>query len=202
MFDLLGGYIGERLQKEDYQADVDRHFWNIGKSSFWKLERQQVFQEPYDDSWVASSQGDWAEALRLLEARRPSLEEDYRRIAASGFVPWRVRVVEEPITSYMRWELHLLRLRVQLGEKLRIIGPEHIAGFERDEQLPELITLGDSVMYEILYDRDGLLEGGVRYVDRDLIARCRDFIRDLYRQGEEIESYFDRNIASLELQTR
>ena len=60
---------------------------------------------------------------------------------------WRGRVVEEPITAYLQWELHALRIRDQCGGSLRIVGPDQVAEFEHDASLPEIYTLGATVMY-------------------------------------------------------
>lgn len=37
---------GQRLGLDDYSEDFGRHFWRSGSEGFWKLERQQSFQEP------------------------------------------------------------------------------------------------------------------------------------------------------------
>jgi hypothetical protein len=195
MLDLLAGASGERLLGDAYWKDSDENFWRTGEPGFWKLERLQVFQEPNDDSWVAFARGDWQQSLELIERRRGSLIRHYDKIRAHRFETWRIRVVEHPLTDYMRWELHLLRLRDELGGHTRVIGAEKVAHFETDGVLPELITLGDDIVYELLYDENGLQEGGIRYTERDLLVRSREFIQAVYHEGEEISDYFAREVA-------
>lgn len=178
-----------------FLEDFDRYFWRSGTSGFWKLERRQVFQEPTDDSWVAFSEGRWDQALRLLEARRPALEGYYQRIAAAGFTTRRVRVVEQPLTPYLRWELHLLRLRHQLGGRVRVVGPERVKPLEQHGPLPELITLGDEAGYVLDYDEQGLQEGGTRFTDPATIAHWRSVIAILYADGEDLNEYFQREVS-------
>ncbi|WP_214106447.1 DUF6879 family protein [Acrocarpospora catenulata] len=202
MLDFLEASRGERLTIEEYRNDFAEHFWTIGDNDFWKLERQQTFQEPGDDSWEAFRQGDWHKSLQLLEQRRKSLQNYYERIARAGFRTWRVRVVEEPVTPYLRWELHLLRLRHEYGGCVRIVGPDAIRHLETGRGLPEVVTLGSSVMYEVLYDETGVLAGGVRHTDPGLLARWRNLISDLYAAGEDITSFFDRHRRWLEAGTR
>lgn len=36
---------------------------------------------------------------------------------------------------------------------------------------------------------------GIRYTQRDLVVRCREFIQALYHEGEEISEYFVREVA-------
>ena len=194
---LLDAITGERLLGEDYQKSFERDFWQTDHLGFWKLERRQEFQEPTSPSWRAFAAGDWAEATRLTEARRGALTDYYRRIADHGFTTRRVRVVERPLTPYLRWELHLLRLRDELGGAVRVVGDDQVAALETVRPLPEVITLGSAVLYEILYDEDGRQLGGVRCADREVVRRWRTLIQDLYRTGEAVASFVDREVVLL-----
>lgn len=192
MRDLLTAAAGERLSLTDYRADFQERFWRIGAAGFWKLERQQTFGEPGNASWEAFARGDTDEAMRQLEARRPALTEHYDKIADRGFRTHRVRVVAEPLTRYLRWELQLLRLRSEFGAGARVVREHQVERFETSSPLPEICVLGTDVLYEVCYDTDGVLAGGIRYHDQDLITRCREFIRDLYESGEDLVTFVDR----------
>lgn len=178
-----------------YLEDFDTRFWSVRDSVVWKVERQQDFRQPESPSWTACDEGRWEESLRLLEDNRGALRRQFARIAASGSAVRRVRVVEEPLTPYLYWELHSLRLRAQCGEDIRVIGPERIASLEREHPLPEIVTLGTSVTYRILYDERGVLEGAVRYTDPVITSGCRAGIAALHRDGEELASFFTRAVA-------
>jgi hypothetical protein len=197
MHELFGGAEGRLLLEDEYLEDFDRRFWKCGRSGFWKLERLQHFEEPGNESWDAFDEGDWHRSLALIEQSRPALRTHYAKIANAGFETSRVRIVEHPLTDYLRWELHLLRIRDQLGGRTRILPVQEIARFEEKNPLPELITLGDDVMYEILYDENGLLRGGVLYTGTSPVVRCREFIKRLYEKGEPISTYFAREVESL-----
>jgi hypothetical protein len=187
----------ERLPLDAYLDDFERRFWAITEHGFWKLERQQTFQEPGFDSWEAFADGRWDDALRLLEAERGGFEDYFARLAKQQIIFTRVRVVEEPIAPYLQWELHVLRLRETCGEQIRVIGPEKISRFEQERTMPELVTLGTDTMYQIRYDQQGVLEGALRSTDRAAITRCRTVIEDLYAEGEDLSSYFPRQVAPL-----
>lgn len=197
MRDLLDGATGERLPLGAYRADFREHFWKIDRLGFWKLERQQHFQEPGYDSWEALARGDWEESLRLLEADRAAIADEHRRIEEQGFAVRRVRVVQEPLTPYLQWELHLLRIREQCGSGVRVVGSDQVFPHEAAGPLPEVCTLGDAVMYEVLYDERGVLDGARRYTDRELILAWQRFIADLYAAGEPLADYFTRQVAAL-----
>ena len=197
MSGLLDGASGDRLALDAYYADFENNFWSITDRGFWKLERRQVFKEPGYDSWVAFARGDWDESMRLLEAGRADMEGYHRKVAAHGFAATRVRVVEEPISAYLQWELSALRIRDESGGSVCVVRPAQIARFEESGPLPEIYTLGLNVMYEAIYDENGVLDSVMRYFDRDLIARCQRFIADLYRAGEPLAHYFTRHVAPL-----
>ncbi|QSB13102.1 hypothetical protein JQS43_15805 [Natronosporangium hydrolyticum] len=197
MRESLVGAADERLEVTAYRAEFRDHFWRVDALGVWKLERQQYFQEPGDDSWEAFADGNWEESLRLLAARRAELEDEHRRISQLGFSVRRVRVVEEPIIPYVQWELHLLRLREQCGTGVRVVTPEQVARFESSGPLPEICTLGSSVMYEIVYNDHGILDGGRRYTDPELIRQWQQLTADLYADGEPLADYFARRVADL-----
>lgn len=193
----LDGVTGERMALDAYYADFEKHFWSSADLGFWKLERQQTFKEPGYGSWEAFARGEWEESLRLLEAGRADMEEYHRKIDRHGFVARRIRVVEEPLSDYMRWELHALRVRDQCGGTVHVIAADQVTQYEDDGPLPEIYTLGSQVMYQAVYDDRGVLESARKFVDLHLILRCRKFIESLYDAGEPLEGWFDRHVATL-----
>lgn len=100
--------LGERLVRDAYRAD----FWSrhnaIRNGESWKLERLQHFEEVSDPSRDALRRGDWEEAVRLIEASRRTLRDASSDDERRGSALHRVRVVEEPLTPYVQWELHSL----------------------------------------------------------------------------------------------
>ncbi|MDH6131519.1 hypothetical protein P3T37_000888 [Kitasatospora sp. MAA4] len=197
MRDLLGDAPGDRLALDVYRDDFRKRDFAVDGYDSWKLERRQQFQEPEDASWRAYAAGDCAQALQLIEARRDDLIQLSCLAADHECRLLRVRVVEFPLTPYLAWELRLLRLRAECGELIRVLGPELIAGYELDGQLPELITLGPDTVYDISYDAAGLADGATRYMDRVLRERVVQFIAHLYDQGEDVGSFMARQAADL-----
>lgn len=197
MRNLLAGGSGRRLGLNEYLEDFDGNFWESGSDGFWKLERQQSFREPGVESWEAFHRGDWSESLALIEGQRSHYAEYFGRIAEHGFALHRVRFVEEPVAPYLQWELHLLHLKEQYGEDTRVLLEDGIRRFETSGTLPEIVVLGAAVMYEVVYDDEGNLAGGIRFEDRKLIARCRASIQEMHQYGEALDAFFKRGIAQL-----
>ena len=200
MPDLFRGIASEFLAADAMHADYERRFAAADGLDSWKLERRQHFRDPQFASWVAFDRGEWAQALRLLERERPSLAELQQETAARGIDLYRVRVVQEPIVPYLQWELHLLALRAEYGEKIRVIGPEVVERYESDGKLPELLTVGSHTVYEFAYDETGTLSGAHRYEDSEICTRCTDFMTELYAVGEDVASFFARRVATAGLQ--
>ncbi len=193
----LEGARGERMALDAYYADFEENFWKSADPGFWKLERQQVFKEPGYDSWEAFARGEWQESLRLLEDGRADMAAYHRRVERSGFVARRVRVVEEPVSDYLQWESYALRVRDECGGPIRVVRADDVARCEDGGPLPELYTLGSRVMYQALYDADGVLESVLKFTDTPLILRCRRFIKALFDSGEPLGDWFDRHVAPL-----
>jgi hypothetical protein len=191
----LDGAVGSRMDLDDYYRDFERRFWQAAE--FWKLERGQTFAEPGDASWEAFNRGDWAESMRLLEVRRDDLLRYHRQAAEAGVSTRRIRIVAEPPSPYLQWELNLLKIRDETGGPIRVIDVSKVAEWETDGPLPEIYTLDTDVMYEAVYDDSGVLAYALRYTNTDLIARSRDLIRRLHERGEPIGSYFDRVVKDL-----
>lgn len=191
----LDGATGERMELSAYYAEFQENYARA--RDFWKLERGQSFAEPGDESWEAFDRGEWDEAMDLLEKRRPDLVAYIRGHAANGVTSRRIRIVSLPPSLYLQWELHLLKMRDEAGGAIRILLDRDIANLEDRGPLPEIYTMDDNVMYQAIYDDKGVLENAVRYSDRALVARCRDFIASLFARGEPISSFFQREIAGL-----
>jgi hypothetical protein len=191
----LGDAVGERLELPEYYADFQDSFRRA--RAFWKLERGQVFAEPGDPSWVAFDGGDWPEAMRLLEERREDLKLYHKENAAAGTVPRRIRIVSLPVTPYLQWELHLLKIRDETGGPIRVLPTSAVADLEDQGPLPDIYTMDGTVMYQAVYDEHGVLEHALRFTDQALVTRCRDFIAGLYARGEPIGDFFEREIVRL-----
>jgi len=182
------------LSSGDYLADFWAR-WQRMSGTFWKLERGQTFREPDDPSWVAFDQGDWERAIALIDGRA---EEIRRPVEEARGVPMRrLRIVERPYSPYLRWELYYIRLRALAGEDIRVLDAERIRHLEPDGLLPELVVLGTTVMYQVLYDQTGTLRGARRIDEPGPIAACAAEIRELHVKAERIGVFLAREPDAL-----
>jgi hypothetical protein len=202
MLEQIHEIPGDILDLDAYMADFSENESKISDRCN-KLERRQYFEEPYDPSWRAFAAGDWEESLRLdEELARADTAEMYATYARRGIEWRRVRVVELPVTPYVQWELHGLKLRVECGEHISVIPAESVSKYEIDRLASEVIILGSQVMYEVLYDKSSVLCGGRRINDQAVIQACRSEIEQLYSDGEDFIAFFKREVAHLPAPTR
>jgi hypothetical protein len=195
MLERLLDLSGTDLTLDAYLGDFESCFWRVAES--WKLERQQTFREPEVPSWVAMAEGDWATALRLAEDMRPSIRGLQQRLDEHGITQNRVRIVERPLSPYLWWELHVLWIRAEEGERIRVLDAAAVHPIEEVRELPEVLVLGEQVGYIIRYDGMGVLDGARQLTDAQTVEACRKEIAALHRQGEDLLTYFPREVAPL-----
>ncbi|MUL41390.1 hypothetical protein FZ103_09400 [Streptomonospora sp. PA3] len=183
------------LERKDYLAQ----YWSAYQEGgvFWKLERAQHFQEPGDASWEAFAAGDWERALELNEADRADAEAMAAKDREVGVQTRRIRVVEDPVSPYLQWEMQFLRLLAEAGQALRVVPRRQVAHLERERPLPEIVILGGRVMFLVRYDSSGRADGAWRIDDRGAIGEAADELAALFEAGEPLPDYFQREIAPL-----
>ncbi|WP_329534428.1 hypothetical protein OG568_34845 [Streptomyces sp. NBC_01450] len=195
MFDSFPSSPSERMDRPAYHADFHRTR-SSGIRFQNKLERGQNFKERGFASWEAFAAGEWERALSLVEEKRETYARQFREAAQLNILERRLRVVEFPVTPYVQWEMFVLRLRVELGDNIRVLDARKISDIEKERPVPEVVILGDVVMYEVCYD-DGNAAGANRFADRALIRETSAGFDALYGRGEDFHSFFDREISPL-----
>lgn len=197
MFESFQRTTSEHLDRPSYHEDFRRHY-ESGIRFLKKLERGQNFKERGFPSWEAFAAGEWNRALSLIEEKREIYAGQFQKAAELGILERRLRVVQFPVTPYVQWELFVLRLRVELGDSIRVMDSRKISDIEVDHLVPEVVILGDEVMYEVVYDDDGNAAGANRIADRGAIEETSAGFDALYRRGEDFTKFFDREIAPLD----
>ncbi|NLU73878.1 hypothetical protein HCC61_14515 [Streptomyces sp. HNM0575] len=188
---------GEPLDDDAYVSDFRKRRRAVHNAESWKLERLQHFEEEESPTRDALRRGDWPAVLRLVEDGREAAEraaEDDRR-RNSPFL--RLRVVEEPLTPYMQWELHWLKMRAEAGHRTRVLPAEDVGADETGGLLPEIVILGGRVLYQLLYDGTGTFESAVRFTAPEVVDPWVNYVKQASDVAEDIRTYFDRAVAHL-----
>jgi hypothetical protein len=196
MLERIREVSGDTLDRAAYHEDFAKESDSLS-GLIWKLERTQTFREPGDASWEAFTSGNWERALAILDAEREAIRADARRNAERGLEIRRVRVVELPVSPYLQWEMHALRMLAEEGFGLRVLDASRVGELERVQQLPEIVVIGDQVIYEVRYDAEWTPIGARRIHDPDVIQEARRKVADLYDAGEPLLEFFRREITPL-----
>ncbi|MEU0844972.1 DUF6879 family protein [Streptomyces sp. NPDC005962] len=188
---------GERLDRDTYKGGFRELEATLRNAASWKLERRQHFEEQGSPSRDALRRGHWEEALRLLEVRRDGLRAAAKEDSAHGHTFHRVRMAETPLTPYMQWELHSHRQRAEYGERIRVLDAAQAASAETGGPLPEIVVLGGSVLFQVLYDETGFCIGAMRHTDHGIVSNWASYLEKLYAASEDVTAYFAREVAPL-----
>jgi hypothetical protein len=187
---------GARLSQDEYGRDFADRLWLADTRDTWKLERRQFYDETGFPSWDAFADGDLDRSMELYAEMRPELQAFFRRYQERGSRFCRIRVVETPPTPYLRWEVHCLRVRAQCGEHISVVPAERLSALEPlGRVVPELVSLCGATLYVTEYDDGGKPAGARRFTDREVIAGYEGLAGELFRSGEDLESYFEREVA-------
>ncbi|WP_103503505.1 DUF6879 family protein [Streptomyces sp. SM14] len=193
---LLPPSEGERLTTDAYRREFRAVQAGLRHQQSWKFERAQEFEDE-GDSWRSFRAGRWEDALRQHQECFADLAEETAQDRERGTPFHRVRVVEKPLTPYLQWELHSFRVQAAAGNHIRVVAAEALGDLETAGALPEVVVLGDRALYQVAYDDRGALDGATRFTSTATVARWGGFIRDLYHSGEDVLSFFDREVAHL-----
>lgn len=195
LFHSVRSAPGRLLDRRAYHADAAavRADPGIGGDS-WKLERSQVFREDGDPAWDAFLAGDWARVTEIFESERPALERQRRRYAEQGVNLRRVRIVETPMTPYLRWEMLSHRVFVESGYEIGVLDAEQVREFEREAPLPELVVYGGKVVYHVRYDERWTPVGAKRVDDPEIARALSEHIADFHRRSEPLLEFYRREV--------
>ncbi|MEX5636274.1 DUF6879 family protein [Parafrankia sp. FMc2] len=195
MLESLAEVIGVPLDEDEYLDDFWPRFQKA-RGICWKLERRPVFLSPEVASWVALDEGDWNRSLAIMDGpMRQAIADDLASTPA--LERRRVRIVEHPLTPYLQWEMQVFRHRTLAGERIRILDAARVAPLETRRLLPEVLTLDDTVLYEVLYAPDGEYRGARRVDDPVVVRACVGEIARMYDHAEDFRPFFAREVAML-----
>jgi uncharacterized protein DUF6879 len=197
MLDRVREVAGTRLDRKSYHEHMRVETSRVN-GTVWKLERSQFFTEAAGDlAWAAFVSGDWLKSLAIFDSERPDIQAEAEKYSRQGSELRRLRIVESPVSAYLQWELQSLRIADESGMPVRILDAALIHDLEDGAQLPELLIVGDEVLYDVQYDSQWSACGARRITDRDIIREAAAEMSGLWAMAEPLATYFAREIAPL-----
>lgn len=178
----------ERIEPEPSLADA---FHDL-TTSWFRLETLQAYD-------VEAEQDSFAEFLRTGRLDSPG-DEDWRAMiaghVAAGRTLWRVHVVEEPLTDYVRYEIAEYVRNHAAGEDIRLLPVER---GEWPQDLPrdtDFWLLDDEqptgTAWSMSYDAAGGFLGAELVRDPELIATYRRWRDVALAQATPLQDYLRR----------
>jgi hypothetical protein len=110
-----------RLGRTEFAAEFSTA-WSQVATRFLKLECWQRYREPDGNgSQAAYERGDDAGAEALLHGEALADQPLYDEVRKRDLEYARVRLLQEPLTDYLEYELLSYRIRAQLGENIEVV---------------------------------------------------------------------------------
>ena len=112
---------GERLDLDAF-ASAFSHAWaRLGKR-FLKAECWQSYRENVNSaSQRAYERGEHDRAVELLREEAEADRPLYADVRSRGIEFARIRVLRQPLTDYLRYELPAYRIRARMGETTEVV---------------------------------------------------------------------------------
>jgi Family of unknown function (DUF6879) len=183
-----------RLDLDQFATEFSSD-WSRIQSRFLKLECWQQYQEAEtNESQAAYNRGDVETARELLqqeaEADRPLYEDVRRRNIEYA----RVRLVQEPLTAYLRYELLSYRIREQMGDNIEVVHCDPALRLPNDECFDFLLFDRHTVLiHDYGTGEVGRQTGGWVTHDPAAIARLDATITPLRMKAEALQRYVARS---------
>jgi hypothetical protein len=128
-------------------------------------------------------------ALELIEEDRAA-QRDFKKIfddREAAF--YRLRVIEDPLSSYLRWELAHFRLNAEEGEKIYIVNQAMIADLDLRYDLTDYTIFDRSLAFFLNYSDDGLFLHADMVSDPAVISELVSISEEILARSIPFEDY-------------
>lgn len=180
----------ERLDLDEFGAQF-ASAWSRIKRRFLKLECWQMYQElEASESQAAYDRGDVDAARELLAREADSDRQLYDDVRTRGIEYARVRLVQEPLTTYLQYELLSYRIRARLGENVEIVRCDAELRLP-NEQLFDVLLFDEhtALIHDYGGGAVGLQTGGWCTHEPEVIATLVDTVTALRGRALPLSAY-------------
>jgi hypothetical protein len=145
--------------------------WAQLKSRFLKVECWQAYVEAEaNSSQEVYNRGDVSTARELLQQEAEGDQALYRDINRRGIDYARIRLIQEPLTRYLQYELMSYQIRAAMGENIEIVRCDAKIRLPDEGHFDFLLFDQDTALIHD-YGELGRQAGGWLSEDADVIAR-------------------------------
>ncbi|WP_034268554.1 DUF6879 family protein [Haloechinothrix halophila] len=143
-------------------------FTSFTKYAF-RYEAQADYREPFEaEPWRKFRDGEYDD----LEWMRPWLD-GVRAATAAGRKFQRVRVLPDPLTDYLRWEMHIAHINAEAGEEIRVLDEQDRVAHDLPDY--DFWLFDDSLVALMRFDDNRAFQGAELTDDPEALDTCRKF---------------------------
>ncbi|WP_329252375.1 hypothetical protein OG417_08800 [Actinoallomurus sp. NBC_01490] len=179
-----------RLDLQEFSTAFSRA-WSQTESRFLKLECWQAYREAQAcESQEVYEHGDIETACELLrreaEADRPLYEDvDKRHLDYA-----RIRLVQEPLNPYLRYELLSYGIRAEMGENIEVVRCDPALRLPSDEYFDVLLfDRRTALIHDYGTGEVGRQSGGWLTHEPHVLARLEEMILALREGAVPLQQY-------------
>lgn len=181
--------------KNSRRVDLDEFEWRFSvawartQSRFLKVECWQEYRELAGNrSQSAYDQGDLRTAQILMRQEAQADRSLYDDIEKRRIDYSRIRLVQEPLTRYLRYEIEAYRIRAELGENIEIVRCHSGIRLPNAEHFDFLVFDRHTALIHD-YDARGRQTGGWLTRDPDVISLLERLAVRLRRTAVPLHVY-------------
>ncbi|MGH3902895.1 MAG: DUF6879 family protein [Pseudonocardiaceae bacterium] len=178
---------GKRLDLGEF-GSYFLDLWRGTSTRFLKLECWQTYQEPSARSLAAFNDGDLNEARRLLKEEAEADRPLYEDVQEKGIDFARIRLIQRPLTPYLKFEFMSYQIRQGMGETIGLVE------LANDIRLPtenyfDFLLFDRSAALVHDYGDDGLQRGGWHTDHPSAIVKLEETAESLRRISVDLKVF-------------
>lgn len=178
---------GDYLNPGEYSEEFDR-LWSRLTATFVKVERLQTYSRVGSKSYEAYLAGRVDEALQIFRSDVIGSEAELLAdIPRKGICYTRIRIVEPPLSTYLRFEFETYRISAEYGQVILVLN----ADGSRIDSAPEFILFDRYAALVLDYSDDGELRGAWRHESAHAIDYLFNLFLYLRRHSVSLGAYHD-----------
>lgn len=163
--------------------------WAALESRFLKLECWQAYVEAEGaGSQEAFNRDDVSTAHELLRREAETDRPLYDEVRQRGISYARVRLVQEPLTPYLKYELMSYRIRAAMGENIEVVRFDPAVRLP-NEQYFDFLLFDQRTALIHDYGEDGRQSGGWLIKNTNVIVRLAETTAALRRTAMPLEEF-------------
>ena len=168
------------MNRSEFTAEFDRRFAMV-RSQFFKLERRQsydVTSDPYFRLW---REGKKTQAIATWQRSADFIAEQAELVQpalARGVRLIRVRVYDEPLTEYLKYEFETYRVSARLGQEIRCVKAADVRAAFALTDVADFVMFDDDFAIIDHHDAKGVAHGGYAIKDPKKLVELKT-LRDL-----------------------